>query len=1034
MPRALIAFFRGARSLLARPGSAIGLWLTLLFLLLAVLGPALAPHGPTATTSEARVAPSVAHLFGTDHLGRDVLSRVLYGTRSVISLAGLGTLIAVAAGLLVGMASGYRGGLFDEVLMRVFDSLLAIPALLLALLLVGTIGPSRQAVLIILPVLYTPIVARVVRSEMLRIRERGFVAAARLRGESTLYLLFREIFPSLLPALSVEAALRFSYAIFLVASLGFLGVGVQPPTPDWGLMVNEARSFVRLTPWAMVFPAAAISLLVVGVNLLADGLRCMLLRTDDASEGYRPTADGRRRPPAANTAAAAGARAVVVPGAGVAPILELERVTVSYHHGTARHDALREVSLRLEAGQTYGLVGESGSGKSTLAMATMAHLPDNATVSGRLAFAGMQLGELPPEEVGRVRGSRVSLVPQDPLSSLNPAHRIGRQLVEALGRHGVRGAPPPEGSELRGAAMRLLAEVGIGDAERVARAYPHQLSGGMQQRVMIAMALSTEPELLVLDEPTTGLDVTTEAVVLDLIANLIRRHQTSALYISHDLGVVAGVADRVAVLYAGELVEDGATARLFAQPLHPYTRGLLDSVPQIGTFKGDASLTSMQGQIPRPGAPPPGCVFAPRCPLAEQRCHDARPDLERANPDRSADAPHHVRCHRWQEIAAGEAAVSYAVEQPIPAEQPKHARATRPGVVAPRLETDELRVGFAVPRRLSEVLRGEPRRRIQALDGASLAVAAGHTLGLVGESGSGKSTLANAVLGLVATGSVALEGRVTLGGQALSPRLASRSLAQLRALQLVAQNPYEALNPYLTVGEALQRPLRRLGGLTAAAARVRVAELLDDVGLDAGYRRRLPAQLSGGERQRVAIARAIAADTMVVLCDEPTSALDVSVQARIVELINRLQRERGTSYLFISHDLSLVGFVADWIAVVYLGHVVEAGPREEALRAPQHPYTEALLAAVPSVAAALGERAAPVRLSGEVPSPTERPTGCAFHTRCPRFLGEQCVREAPPVQQGVDGHRIACHIPLAELARLQQRAAPVASPTSGDSN
>jgi peptide/nickel transport system ATP-binding protein len=703
--------------------------------------------------------------------------------------------------------------------------------------------------------------------------------------------------------------------------------------------------------------------------------------------------------------------------------LQVEDLTISYFRGGQRHDAVRDVNLRIEPGQTYGLVGESGSGKSTLAMAAMRYLPGNGVVSGgAIRFAGTDLLALDDAQLAAVRGSRLNLVPQDPLSSLNPSQQIGPQLVEALALHGERGqeARPPrqprrsgrarrarrqpaKGATLKLAARRLLEEVGIADGERVAQSYPHQLSGGMQQRVMMAMALSTEPELLVLDEPTTGLDVTTEAVVLDLVADLIRRHGTSALYITHDLGVVAGIADRVAVLYAGELVEDAAAAEFFQRPLHPYTRGLIDSVPRLGQHKSDAALTSMQGQIPPASAMPAGCVFAPRCPLAEQRCHDQRPPVEQAG------TAHSIRCHRWGEIAAGTVA---AGDYGVPEQRPVAADV---GTSPPRrrMQIDQLSVTFRVPRRLAELLGRVPRRQVRAVDAVNLAIAPGQTLGIVGESGSGKSTIANAILGMVEVAS----GEIRLGDELLPPGLRQRTRAQLSALQLVAQNPYEALNPYMSVGASLRRPFRRLRGMSAAAAAAAVGRLLEEVGLYRDYAGRLPAELSGGERQRVAIARAIAADTVVALCDEPTSALDVSVQARIIELLSRLQRERKTSYVFISHDLSVVAYLADWIAVAYLGRIVEVGPRGSFLDPPHHPYTEALLSAVSSVDSARAEDA--IRLSGDVPSPTAKPLGCPFHTRCPRYLGQLCAAEVPPLQISEDGHQVACHIPLDELRSIQ---------------
>jgi len=963
----------------------------LLFALVAVFGPLIAPYGASERVSaDARQAPSFAHPFGADHLGRDVFSRVVVGTQSIFTLAGLGTLLAVGLGTFFGLLSGYRGGLFDEALMRSFDGLLAIPALLLALLLLGTLGRSSASVLLVIAVVYTPIVARVVRSETLKLKTKGFVEAARLRGESTAFILGREILPSVLPALSVEASLRFSYAIFLVASLGFLGVGVQPPTPDWGLMVSEARTFVGLTPWALVFPALAISLLVVGVNLLADGLKTAL----QSGSTVAPI-NSKRVPPRSTTTDTNR------PAQGV-PALEIDNLSVHYEQRGERLHAVRQVSLRVEPGQVVALVGESGSGKSSLALALMRSLGPNGAVSqGRIVLGGRDLLTLDADALRRVWGQQLGLIPQDPLAALNPSMRVGTQLVEGLNQRARLNA-----TEAHERAVAWLETVKIADPRRVANSYPHELSGGMQQRVLIAMALSTHPQFLVLDEPTTGLDVTTEAVILDLVRGLIQAQHTAALYISHDLGVVAGIAERVAVLYAGEVVEDGATDELYRHPLHPYTRGLLDSVPRVGQGKANTALRSMRGQIPALSALPSGCVFAPRCPLVVARCQDERPALETL----PFGHGRRVRCHRWAEIDAGNID---AQQRP----QPVAPSATAAPEKHPLLAINNLTTHFRLRRSALGFLRGKPLNVVKAVDGVSLTLSAGETLGLVGESGSGKTSLARTLLGLER----ATRGSVTLWGRALPNKLARRTRTTLRHLQLVSQHPEEALNPYMSVAQSLERPLRLLLKRSRSQAERDVARLLEQVGLDASYARRLPAQLSGGEKQRVAIARAFAAQPALVVCDEPTSALDVSVQARILNLLNRLQRQHGGAYVFISHDLAAVGYLADQVAVLYLGQLVEQGSAPLFFEPPHHPYTEALLSAIPSLEPQT--LAAPIRLKGESPSPTNTPAGCPFHPRCPRFLGALCAQERPPWQ--VEGsHRVRCHLPL-ETLRREQRAARI---------
>jgi peptide/nickel transport system ATP-binding protein len=526
----------------------------------------------------------------------------------------------------------------------------------------------------------------------------------------------------------------------------------------------------------------------------------------------------------------------------------------------------------------------------------------------------------------------------------------------------------------------------------------------MQQRVAIAMALGGAPELLVMDEPTTNLDVTTEATVLDLVRDLRRERGTAVLYVSHSLAVVAQLCDRVGVLYASELVEDAPVGALYDRPLHPYTRGLLDSLPRVGQSRREAPLRPIVGRIPEAHARPPGCVFADRCPVAVDRCHVERPALDDAGDGRR------VRCHRWPEIAAGTLDPRGG---PAPADAPDATAAgpDRPDV----LRVTDLAKRYPVRRSPLDALLGRPRRDVRALEGATLSVAGGRTLGLVGESGSGKSTLARCVVGLT----LPSEGRVELLGVTLPGRLERRDRARLGALQMVFQNSGEALNPYLTVGESLARPLRRLAGATGASVRAQVGALLEAVHLPAEFASRTPGQLSGGEQQRVAIARAFATDPELVLFDESVSGLDVSVQAAILELLTRLQGERGSAYLFISHDLAVVSYLADEVAVMLLGRVVEFGPTAAVLRPPYHPYTEALLSAVPTPDPAAP--VAPLRLEGEPPSPVELPTGCPFHTRCPRFLGEICVRETPPWRvDAASGQGLACHIPLDELAEAQR--------------
>lgn len=675
--------------------------------------------------------------------------------------------------------------------------------------------------------------------------------------------------------------------------------------------------------------------------------------------------------------------------------LQIENLTVSYRHGKTWYEAVREFSMDIGAGQVYGLVGESGSGKSTVALAVMRHLSKNGRVeAGEVIFEDRDLLKLSTSEMRQVWGEQLALVPQDPLSSLNPSLRIGEQIAEILRQHAGLGRQ--EASEQ---SIELLRMVRVPDPERVVQSYPHEISGGMQQRALIAMALSTEPRLLVLDEPTTGLDVTTQAAVLDLFRELIRERQTAALYVTHNLGVVARVCDRVAVLYAGELVEDAPVEQLFLDPWHPYTMGLLESVPQAGQNKAKVKLQAVPGQIPSLQERGTGCVFAPRCRLAIDRCYDERPFIEQPVEGR------YVRCFRWPEIAAKEISISY---DPISATiaQPVHSQ-------APILEVDELQVYFEVGRTLTNVLKRQPGQIVKAVDGVDLAVGKGETLGIVGESGSGKTTLARAIVGLaLRTG-----GSIDLLGFNLPPKLSKRPVETRRLLQYVFQNPEEALNPYMTIGQTLQRPFITLLHQSREEADAGVSKLLQAVRLPAEYVDRLPSQLSGGEKQRVAIARAFATQPDLLIADEPVSALDVSVQASILNLLRDLQSENGNTLIFISHDLAVVAYVADLVAVMYVGHIMEIATAESLFQPPYHPYTEALLSAIPSLDPLVEEDH--IRLQGDVPSQMSLPSGCPFHPRCPRYLGDICKTETPPWQVTEAGGRVFCHIPLQELQTAQ---------------
>ena len=670
-------------------------------------------------------------------------------------------------------------------------------------------------------------------------------------------------------------------------------------------------------------------------------------------------------------------------------LLELQDLSIAYAGRRGETRAVRGVSLRLRAGEALGLVGESGCGKSTVALSIVRYLGRAGRIAGgRILFEGRDVAALDAAALRTLRGRRIAMVYQDPMASLNPVMTVGRQLVEVPMIHDGAGA-----GEARRRALAMLAEVKLADPEAVMERYPHQLSGGQQQRIVIAMALIAEPALLIMDEPTTGLDVTVEAAVLDLVRELRRRHHSAILFISHNLATVAGVCDRIGVMYRGELVEDGPVRRIFRDPRHPYTRGLLDCLPTLGRDKRQVPLIPIPGQLEPPYVRATGCGFATRCAHVEPgRCTSGPIALAPFGGD------HRVACVRAGELG------EYA---------PRRAGTATAGVVtaaAPVVATEHLRKVY-VPRRR---FFGRRRWPVRALNDVSLGAARRQTLAIVGESGCGKSTLAKVLAGIeVATG-----GRVTLDGAEIGDVSIDRRGRQLkRKLQMVFQNPESTLNPSHTVGYAIGRALRLLRDHRPADIDSAVARLLETVKLAPDMAMRVPRQLSGGEKQRVAIARALASDPAVVVADEPVSALDVSVQAAIINLLNELQAAHGTTLVFISHDLSVVRYLADHVAVMYLGSVLEYGHVEHVFTPPYHPYTEALLAAVP---VADPDRARTgVVLEGTIPRAREVPRGCPLATRCPRKIGAMCDETPPPVQRLAGEHRIACHIPAAELATLQ---------------
>jgi len=689
------------------------------------------------------------------------------------------------------------------------------------------------------------------------------------------------------------------------------------------------------------------------------------------------------------------------------PVLKVDNVAVAYKVRGGEILAVQNVSFEIKRGESYGVVGESGCGKSTMAWAIVNFLGANGYVKhGSIKFMGQELVGKSGEELRRLRGDQIAMVYQDPMQALNPSMRLGEQMKEVLTVH--RGMDDRDAEQR---CIEMLERVHMPDAANVMKRYPHQISGGQQQRVVIATALLNNPALLIMDEPTTALDVTVEAAVLDLIADLRREFDTAIMYITHNLGVVARVCTEVGVMYAGEMVERGDVRQVFKDPQHPYTQGLMRCVPKLGADKATSILYPIIGRVPPPNNRPVGCVFGPRCDYAQDRCVEERPQL-RALPDGVL-----VRCHFAEEIDPAEWTPPADLEISAAKDRNNGTDAdeadAQPIVTVNGLQKYYKAAGNSFRDFFG---RGE-KRYVKAVEDATFSVYKGKTLGVVGESGCGKSTLIKTIIGLEkSTG-----GTAEFMGFDISGDISERDEKLIQELQMVFQNPDSTMNPAYTVGQQIARPMLRFGTVPKNQVRDEVIRLLQSMRLGANYYDRLPRQLSGGEKQRIGIARALASHPDLVLCDEPVSALDVSVQAAILNLLLDVQAEFGATMIFIAHDLSVVRFFSDDVAVMYLGQIMEIGPADAIYAPPYHPYTEALLSAVPIPDPTAQQKV--IRLEGNVPSAMNPPDGCRFHTRCPRRNllpdgGKICEEELPPWREAENGHRIFCHIPLETLRTI----------------
>lgn len=672
-------------------------------------------------------------------------------------------------------------------------------------------------------------------------------------------------------------------------------------------------------------------------------------------------------------------------------LLRVENLVTGLQSGVAIVDG---ISFDIAAGETFALLGESGCGKSMTALSLMRLLPDGVVnTGGSVRVAGIELFGLPEREMRAVRGGKMAMIFQEPGLSLNPVMTVGAQIAEVLVLHQRIPSPPtplpPAGEGIKKRCIELLDQVGIPDPARRVDEYPFQLSGGMKQRVMIAMALAGRPELLIADEPTTALDVTIQAQVLQLLRDTQDKSDMGILLITHDLGVVAENAHRVGVMYAGQIVEQATREQLFAQPLHPYTQKLFAALPDASR----RTLVSIPGSVPPLGSIQQGCRFAARCDLAWEKCREQTPEWIRVSSQQG------VRCHLYE--GQGAKAQEMGGE-----DKSVHS----PEGVEPTLNLEscnlllnvfDLRVHFPIRHGILQRVTGA----VKAVDGVSLAIPVGRTLALVGESGCGKTTLGKAVLQLIAptAGSVQFAGRELIG---LKPR---ELRVQRAAMQMVFQDPYASLNPKMRVAEILEEGMSamRIGG-GSVSRQAHIDGLLDKVGLARTAKWRYPHEFSGGQRQRIAIARALAVSPKLLICDEPTSALDVSVQAQILNLLKELQQELKLGYLFITHNLAVVDYLAHEVCVMYLGRIVERGTADEVLRAPRHPYTQALLSAVPRMD---GRQREFIRLEGDLPSPAHPPQGCHFAPRC-RYAETICRENYPPASNFSASQVVHCFFPI----------------------
>jgi peptide/nickel transport system ATP-binding protein len=998
-----------------QPFAIAGFAFLLLVIVVAIFAPLIAPYPPNLQNLDlVNAGPSGAHWLGTDDLGRDILSRLIWGgrisMRATFEIVG----IAIVFALPIGLIAGFFRGKVDAIIMRFMDAMFSFPPLILALTVAALLGASLNDTAIAIAIVFIPSFVRLLRGEVIAVREENYIEAARSLGATSGRLIRRHILPNVASPIIIQVSLSLGFALLVEAGLSYLGLGEQPPTPSWGSMLNEGYQFIFTTPWALVFPGFMIMLSVLSFNLLADGLRDSLGRERPKSSSLvTPGAEktsrlARLRGISPRAAAPNGAAPASVASTDSATLLSVKNLRIEFLTKEKWFPVMEGANFSVPRGKTLGLVGESGSGKTVSALAVMGLLPPRGCrASGSALFEGRDLMHLSPADFRHIRGNEIAMIFQEPMTSLNPAYTVGNQIAEQVRTH--RHLSKAESWKV---AVQMLERVEIPNAVNRARDYPFAFSGGMRQRVMIAMALSCSPKLLIADEPTTALDVTTQAQIVELLHTLQREEDMAMIFVTHDLGVIADVADEVVVMYAGQIVEQTDSTALFTRPRHPYTEALLNSIPQL-TPPGEP-LHFIPGIVPRPDQVPAGCRFHPRCNYAIDACIttpvELRPTADRGpaaditNGAPSAALPVATgtsatgavlsRCLRQDELTllgaravAEPAATTFTMA-------PAHER-------PPLLVVKGLSKEFPLRSGLLQRVSGS----VKAVDVVDFVVHPGTTLGLVGESGSGKSTLARLVTRLIEP----TAGTVELDGTDITALRGPKLRRERPGMQMVFQDPYSSLDPRQNILEIVGEPLRIHTGLTRSERQERVVELLTQVGIGRHVLGRQPHEFSGGQRQRLAIARALALEPGLLVCDEPVSALDVSTQSQVINLLSDLQDRLGLAYLFIAHDLSVVRHLSDRIAVMYLGKIVEEGDANEVYVRPTHPYTAALLSAIP-VPDPRRERTLPrIVLRGEVDTGQSNESGCRFRQRCP-FAMDICASVDPEPFTTPNGTVVRCHL------------------------